>query len=57
MDTPRITLNNKQEQKYLQIQPFFIYDADHDYILYEIMLCDNIEYIIQIYNYGNEELL
>ena len=57
MDTPRIILNNKKEQKYLQRQQFFIYDADHDYILYEIMLCDNIEYIIQIYNYGNEELL
>ena len=41
-------VSDKQAQNISNNIQFFIYDKYHDYILYEIMRCDHIEYKIQI---------
>ena len=48
-DIPRSLWNKKQVRKYLQWHKIYIYDTENDYILYEIMHCDHIEYEIKIH--------
>ena len=43
-DISSIVCNKKQARQYFQRHPIFISDADHNYILYEIVCHDNIEY-------------
>ena len=41
---PRSVFNRNQTQQDLQINPIWITDSDHDYIIGEIILRDQIEY-------------
>ena len=43
-DIPRSICNKKKGVQAVQRHPIFIYDADHDYILYKMDRRDHIEY-------------